>query len=104
MPPRTWASRIWWSKRICMPSSRICESCAAPGIHAGRAPSPPLAVSRLRRQRRRHRAAERRAHAPYRLLVTEMAVALVGLPPEEGPHVAAAGERQAGEEEQGDPG
>src|SRR3954452_5012761 len=108
MPPRTWASRIWWSKRIRMPRSHICESCAGPAPRPARAGpllSPPFVVPRLRRQRRRHGTAERGSHAPHRPLVTEMAVVVVGLPPEEGPHVAAAGEREAREEEkQGDPG
>src|SRR6185369_15677470 len=97
MPPRTWASRIWWSKRIRMPKARICESCAAGPdpcpvrIHARAGPpSPPLAVPRLRGPRRRHRLAEERSHGPHRLLVTEMAVLVVGLPPEEGLDVAAA--------------
>jgi hypothetical protein len=67
-------------------------------------PSLPLSVSRLRRQRRRHGTAERGSHGPHRPLVTQMAVVLVGLPPEERSHVAAAGEREAREEEkQGDP-
>src|SRR5436305_15278684 len=82
----------------------LCPGGSARPGRPGRLPSLPM--SRLRGQRRRHRAAERGSHAPHRLLVTDVAVVMVGLPPEEGLHVAAAGEREAREEQQqqGDPG